>query len=192
MEANRARHRWTYEEYARLPQPSEARGTRFEVIDGELYVTPGPSLGHQRIYTDLLTLLNGFAKSNGLGEVFGSPFDVLFGEGDYVEPDIMFVRRGREHILGQRGIEGPPDLVVEVLSPSTAARDLGIKLDRYRHFGVAEYWVVDPEERTIQLWRFTDGAREPVTLGAAETLRWQPLADGPGLDISLTELFGTR
>jgi Uma2 family endonuclease len=145
MEANRARHRWTYEEYARLPQPSEARGTRFEVIDGELYVTPGPSLRHQRLVIQLTTLLHGFVRENRLGEVLISPFDVLFAEGDYVEPDVMYVRSGREHILTERGIEGPPDLLVEVLSPSTAARDLGIKLDRYRHFGVAEYWVIDPE-----------------------------------------------
>lgn len=192
MEANRARHRWTYEEYARLPKPSEARGTRFEVIDGELYVTPSPSLRHQRVFTDLVTLLNVFVRSHRLGEVFGSPFDVLFGEGDYFEPDIMFVRSGREHILAERGIEGPPDLLVEVLSPSTAARDLGIKLDRYRLFGVVEYWVIDPDERTVLVWRLADGASEPLALVLADTLRWQPLAGGPLLEISLPELFGIR
>lgn len=189
MEANRARHRWTYEEYARLPQPSEARGTRFEVIDGELYVTPGPSLRHQRIFLDLVTLLHAFARSNGLGEVFASPFDVLFGEGDYVEPDIMFVRRGREDIVTERGIEGPPDLLVEVLSPSTAARDLGIKLERYRHFGVGEYWVVDPDERSVFVWQLADGASEPLALGPADTLRWQPVAGGPVLEISVADVM---
>jgi Uma2 family endonuclease len=192
MEANRARYRWTYEEYARLPQPSEARGTRFEVIDGELYVTPGPSRRHQRIGIRLTTLLHRFAEENSLGEVLISPFDVLFGEGDYVEPDIMFVRRDREDIVSDRGIEGPPDLLVEVLSPSTAARDLGIKLDRYRLFGVAEYWVIDPEECTVLVWRLADGASEPVALRAADTLRWQPLAGGPVLDISVAELLRTR
>lgn len=189
METNRARHRWTYEEYARLPQPSEARGTRFEVIDGDLYVTPSPSLRHQEIVTDLVTLLNVFVRSNRLGRVLGSPFDVIFAEGDYVEPDIMFVRSGREDILTQRGIEGPPDLLVEVLSPSTAARDLRIKLDRYRLFGVAEYWVVDPDERTVRVWRLADGASEPVTLGPADTLRWRPIDGGPTLETSVAELF---
>lgn len=189
MEANRARHRWTHEEYARLPQPKEARGTRFEVMDGELYVTPGPSRRHQRIFTDLVTLLNVFAQSNHLGEVFASPFDVLFGEGDYVEPDIMFVRSAREEIVTERGIEGAPDLLVEVLSPSTAARDLGIKPDRYRHFGVAEYWVIDPDERTVLVWRFADDASAPLALGTADTLRWQPLASGPVLEISVGELL---
>jgi Uma2 family endonuclease len=192
MEANRARHRWTYDEYARLPQPSEVRGTRFEVIDGELYVTPGPSLRHQRIFTDLVTRLNVFVQSNRVGEVFGSPFDVLFGEGDYVEPDIMFVRSGREDIVTERGIEGPPDLLVEVLSPSTAERDLGIKLDRYRLFGVAQYWVIDPEERRVLVWRLAEGASAPLTLGPADTLRWQPIEGGPLLEISVAELFRDR
>lgn len=189
MEANRARHRWTYEEYARLPQPSEARGTRFEVIDHELYVTPGPSRRHQRIFTDLVTLLNVFVRSNRLGEVFGSPFDVIFGEGDYVEPDIMFVQRGRGEIVTERGIEGPPDLLVEVLSPSTAARDLGIKLDRYRLFGVGEYWAIDPDERTVGVWRLSEGASESLVLGPADTLRWQPVAGGPVLEISVAEVL---
>jgi len=191
MEANRTRHRWTYEEYARLPQPSEARGTRFEVIDGELYVTPGPSLRHQLIVTELTALLYRFVEANGLGKVLVSPFDVLFAEGDYVEPDIMFVRAGREDILTERGIEGPPDLLIEVLSPSTAARDLGIKLDRYRLFGVTEYWVIDPDERTVLVWRLADGASEPISLGMADTLRWQPLADGPLFEISVAQLFKT-
>jgi Uma2 family endonuclease len=192
MEANRTRQRWTYEEYAQLPQPSEARGTRFEVIDGELYVTPGPSRRHQRIVTRLSGLLDRFVEENGLGEVLVSPFDVLFAEGDCVEPDIVFVRSDREDILTERGAEGPPDLLVEVLSPSTAGRDRGIKLDRYRLFGVAEYWVIDPDEPTVQVWRLGDGAIEPLALGPADTLRWQPLAGGPLREISVAELLRTR
>lgn len=192
MDVNRARQRWTYEDYARLPQPSEARGTRFEVIDGDLHVTPSPSLRHQGIVTDLVTLLNVFVRSNRLGNVFVSPLDVIFGEGDYVEPDIVFVRSGREDILTKRGVEGPPDLLVEVLSPSTAARDLGIKLDRYRLFGVTEYWVIDPDECTVLVWRLAEGANEPLALGWADTLRWRPLALGPLLEISVAELFRTQ
>ena len=189
MEANRARHRWTYEEYARLPQPSEARGTRFEVIDGELYVTPGPSRRHQQIVVRLTTLLHRFVEENGLGEVLVSPFDVLFAEGDYVEPDLLFVRSDRLGILTERGAEGPPDLLVEILSPSTSARDLGLKLDRYRLFGVAEYWVIDPDERALRVWRLAGGASEPLALAPADTLRWQPVADGPVLAISVAELL---
>lgn len=191
MEANRTRHRWTYEEYVRLPQPSEARGTRFEVIDGELYVTPGPSRRHQRIVVRLTALLHRFVEENLLGEVLVSPFDVLFAEGDYVEPDLLFVRSDRLEILTERGAEGPPDLLVEVISPSTSARDLGLKLDRYRLFGVAEYWVIDPDERAVLVWRRADGASEPLALAPADTLRWQPHAGGPVLEISVAELLRT-
>jgi Uma2 family endonuclease len=189
MEANRSRHRWTYEEYARLPTPGEAGGTRFEVIDGELYVTPSPGMNHQRIVTDLVTLLNVFVQSHALGRVFVSPLDVLFGEGDYVEPDILFVRTGRARIITERGVEGAPDLVVEVLSPSTRGRDRSIKLERYRHFGVGEYWIVDPEQSTVEVWKLAAPAALPVTLTTLDTLRWSPSGGEPTLEISLTELF---
>jgi len=192
MEANRSRHRWTYEEYARLPTPSEAGGTRFEVIDGELYVAPSPGRRHQEIVTHLVSLLHAFARSNGLGKVFVSPFDVLLGEGDYMEPDILFVLEARAGILSERGVEGAPDLVVEVLSPSTRGRDRSIKLERYRHFGVAEYWIIDPDRRTVELWKQAARAAQPITLAAADTLRWSPSGDEPTLEISLSELFDEK
>ncbi|MEQ1855408.1 MAG: Uma2 family endonuclease [Longimicrobiales bacterium] len=76
-----------------------------------------------------------------------------------------------------------------MLSPSTAARDRGLKLDRYRHFGVPEYWVVDPEARTIEVWHFAQGASEPVAFATGDTLRWEPLPDGPTLDVSVDSVF---
>ena len=174
MEARGKSMRWTYAEFARLPSEGS---TRYEVIAGELVVTPAPSLRHQRIATDLVTLLNEFVREHGLGEVYAGPVDVLFAEGDYLEPDIVFVRRDRRAILSDRGIEAAPDLVVEVLSPSTADRDRGIKLDRYRHFGVAEYWVVDPDARAIEVWRPGGEAAGPEVFGSHDRMRWRP---GPG------------
>jgi Uma2 family endonuclease len=91
-----------------------------------------------------------------------------------------------------RGVEGPPDLVVEVLSPSTADRDRGIKLERYRLYGVPAYWVVDPDERTLELWDLAGGATKPIVLGAADTLRWTPLGSAATLEIVLAELFGAE
>ena len=192
MEANRSRRRWTYAEYASLPVPSEARGTRYEVIDGALFVTPSPTRSHQEIVGHLFWQLYGFSRGHGLGKVFVSPFDVLFGEGDYVEPDIVFVGRERVGIVSERGVEGPPDLVVEVLSTSTRARDRGIKLERYRHFGVAECWVIDPERGVVDVWKLAAGAPEPITLRAADTLRWIPIHGGPTLEISVGELFAAE
>ncbi|HSH74543.1 MAG TPA: Uma2 family endonuclease [Longimicrobiales bacterium] len=186
MEAKSTRQRWTYAEFARLPSEGS---TRYEVIGGELFVTPAPTVRHQRIVMRLSTLLYSFAREHGLGEVFGSPLDVLFAEGDYVEPDILFVRSGRADLLSDRGVEGAPDLVVEVLSPATAARDRGLKLERYRHHGVPEYWIVDPDERCVETWRLAQQADKPVVVGPAGTLRWQPVEHGAALEIPVAELF---
>jgi Uma2 family endonuclease len=140
----------------------------------------------------LFRSLGGFAEEKELGEVFISPLDVLFAEGDYLEPDILFVRRGRDEVLTDRGIEGPPDLVVEVLTPSTEARDRGIKLDRYRLYEVPEYWIVDPDERTIHVWKLAEGSDEPAVHGPAGTLSWTPIEGAATLEIDLTELLGTE
>jgi Uma2 family endonuclease len=189
VEAKSTRQRWTYSEFARLPSEGS---TRYEIIDGELVVTPSPTGRHQRIVTDMVTLLNVFVRSHDLGQLFTGPLDVLFAEGDYLEPDILFVRGDRAQLVTDRGVEGPPDLVVEVVSPSTAARDRGIKLERYRLYGVPEYWVVDPEERTVEVWDLANEANEPARHGSAETLRWTPDQGGATLEIELAELFGTE
>lgn len=174
MEARSKSMRWTYAEFARLPSEGS---TRHEIIAGELVVTPGPGRRHQRIATDLVMLLNAFVREHDLGEVFAGPFDVLFAEGDYMEPDLVFVRRDRLSILSDRGVEAAPDLIVEILAPSTAGRDRGIKLERYRHFGVPEYWVVDPDARAIEVWRLARDATGPEVFGPRDRLRWRP---GPG------------
>jgi Uma2 family endonuclease len=186
MEAKSTRKRWTYAEFARLP---ESGSTRYEIIDDELFVTPSPGVRHQRIVKRLLVALDRFVEAHELGEVFVSPFDVLFGEGDYVEPDVLFVRKDRSGVVTDRGIDGAPDLVVEVLSPSTEARDRGVKLDRYRHYGVPEYWILDPDARTLEVWRLGEGAGEPQALSEGDMLRWQPVVEGPGLEVPLSELF---
>ena len=187
MEANSTRRRWTYADFTRLPSETS---TRYEVIDGELFVTPGPALRHQGIVMHLASQLHVFARSHDLGQVFTGPLDVLFAEGDYFEPDIVFVQKDRAELLSERGVEGPPDLVVEILSPSTAARDRGIKLERYRLFGVPEYWVVDPDARTVEVWRLAENPRDPCVIGAADTLRWTPVSGGVTLQVPVAELLG--
>ena len=176
---------WTYAEFARLPSEG---GTRHEVVGGELVVTPAPGVRHQDVVSGLLVRLRTFAESNGLGTVLAGPIDVLFGEGDYLEPDLVVVLKGSAHLLSDRGIEGPPDLVVEVASPSTAARDRGIKLERYRAHGVPEYWVVDPELRTVEVWRFGAGSDEPAVHRPGDVVRWSP-ADGVHLDLDVEGLL---
>lgn len=190
MEANPARTRWTYAEFARLPDSGSARQ---EVIGDELVVTPAPSLHHQRIAGRLFARLFHFVEGQGLGEVFPAPLDVLLGEGDYLQPDLVFVRKERAaHILSDRGVEGAPDLVVEILSPATEARDRGIKLDRYRLYGVDEYWILDPVGRAIEVWSFGAGATSPVLFQADNRFRWTPAGASEPLVIELRELFAPR
>lgn len=185
MEANRSRTRWTYAEFARLPSEGN---TRYEVIDGELAVTPAPTGAHQVVVSNLMWILGTFVREHALGIVLPSPIDVLFGEGDYVEPDVVFVRTERRHLIGDRGIEGAPDLVIEILSPSTAHRDRGIKLERYRHFRVPEYWIVDLEAASVEVWRLADRVETPDIVPADGTLRWTPVTGGPTLEMSPSEI----
>lgn len=186
MEAHRTHPRWTWTEFARLPSGG---GARHEVIAGELFVAPAPGLTHQAVVTDLVTLLNSFVRTHELGRVFSGPVDVLFAEGDYLEPDIVFVGAGREGLLTERGIEGPPDLVVEVVSPSTESRDRGIKLDRYRRYGVGEYWVVDPAAGSIEVWLLAAGATDPQIFGRPDVLRWSAAAGVAPLEVRLADLL---
>jgi Uma2 family endonuclease len=187
MEAHRTSTRWTYAEFARLPSEG---GKRHEIIAGELFVTPAPALRHQRVVGRIMILLGGFVDAHGLGTVFPGPVDVLFAEGDYLEPDLVFVARGHEALLSDRGIEGPPDLVVEVLSPSTEARDRGLKLDRYRRFGVGEYWIVDPDGRTVEVWKLAAGAEAPLVLSGEELIPWTPVPGGETLHAPVEQVFG--
>ena len=91
------------------------------------------------------------------GEVFSAPLLVEFpGTGDRVQPDLLFVTNEKRSILGEKQVLGAPDLVVEILSPSTAHRDRGIKLDLYARHGVRQYWIVDPDEDVVDVWRFAD------------------------------------
>jgi Uma2 family endonuclease len=185
MEANRSRMRWTYDEYMRLPTSGSMR---FEVIDGELAVTAAPSGQHQRMVTNLIVTLGPFVHKRRLGTLLVGPIDVLFAAGDYLQPDVVFVKADREHLVSSRGIEGPPDLVVEILSPSTAHRDRGIKLARYRHFGVPDYWIVDLGAGAIERWRLGEEAQSPEVTRAGDHLRWTPVVGGPTLEIPIVEV----
>ena len=181
MAARLAARRWSYAEFARLPDD----GNRYEVINGEVCMTPAPRPIHQIIAARLTVLFSNFATEHDLGWVLPGPIDVLFAEGDYLEPDLVFVRRERGGIISDRGIEGPPDLVVEILSGSTAERDRGIKRQRYAWFGVPQYWVVDPEAKHIEVYRMTNDPSTPEI--AREQLTWQLHPGAPVLTMDVQE-----
>ena len=157
---------WTVEMVRALPND----GNRYEVIDGELYVTPAPSWTHQRAVLELAVLLRPYLHEHFLGDVIISPADVLFGPRNMVEPDLFVVPlvdgaapRAWEQV-------GRLLLAVEVLSPSTRRTDRGPKLDLYQRKGVPEYWIVDVDNRRIDRWRPNDTAPETLT----DTMPWQP------------------
>ncbi|HEU4885652.1 MAG TPA: Uma2 family endonuclease, partial [Longimicrobium sp.] len=136
----------------------------------------------------LLTRMYPAEEDLGLGIVFPGPFDVLFGDGDFIEPDGIFVRRDRAEIIKDHGIEGAPDLVVECVAPETAERDRGLKRERYALLGVPEYWVFDADQRTLEIYR-NDGTAADRPEVVRNRWTWQPDPDGPVLELNLIEIL---
>jgi Uma2 family endonuclease len=174
---------WTYAEFARLPDD----GNRYEVIAGELEVTPSPRPKHQDLVGALAELLRPFVRRHRLGKIYPGPIDVLFAEGDYLVPDLVFVRREQLGTVTDRGVESAPDLVVEVLSRSTAVRDRGVKRERYAHYGVSEYWIIDLDRRRVEVYRLREDTIQPTIV--ADRLSWQPVEGGPVLELNVADLF---
>ena len=175
----------TYDDFVLFPDD----GQRHELIDGEHYVTPSPIVKHQRITFNLSGLLWQYLQTHPVGHGFAAPCDVVFSEFDVVEPDLLFISAAREQVLTAKNVQGAPDLVVEVGSPSTRRRDETIKLRLYERFGVAEYWAIDPELDTIEVFRHVDAWYQRVaelSLEAGEVLT-SPLF--PDLKLPLSKIF---
>jgi Uma2 family endonuclease len=185
MPLDAATLRWAYEE---LPEFPEGDGHRYEYIAGELVVTRFSSPRHQEVIGRLLFLMHQLAKAHQLGRVCLGPVDIVFAIGDLMAPDLAFVRRDRLAIIGERAIEAPPDLIVEVVHEVTEVRDRGIKRERYALYGVPEYWIVDPWKGQVDLYRLAEDADVPTTLTAG-TFEWRPVPEGPTLTIDVAELF---
>jgi Uma2 family endonuclease len=173
---------FTYADYLLLPEES-----RYELLDGDLFLTPAPTTGHQRVSRNLSFLLHDFVQNRRLGEVLPAPCDVVLSETNVVQPDILFVSAERLSIIGEKNVAGPPDLVVEVLSAGTEERDRTLKTKLYARFGVRELWVADPKAKTVALFVLSgEGYRQEAVFGVGEILR-SPLL--PGLEISLDDVF---
>lgn len=173
----------TYEDLRRTPDD----GNRYELIAGELIVSPAPTLNHGRIEQRLSLLLGQHVETNGLGEVFTAPVDVRFSRHNTVQPDLLFIRKDRIDQLDRGAvIEGAPDLVVEIISPRSRGGDRIRKAALYADFGVPEYWLVDPMERTVDVLRLVEGEYRPVEADAEGRLGSIVLA---GLMIDPSDLF---
>lgn len=180
-----AQGEWTYEDYLRLPED----GNRYEVIRGFLYVSPAPLPEHQYAAFELAARLRGFVRENGCGIVYTAPLDVVLpvGIASPVQPDVMFFRKGNEPRRGTI-FEGVPDLIAEALSPKTSRRDRTVKLEAYRDAGVSEYWLLDPDERTVAVYVLERGKgyAERVRGGVGDEA-WSSIL--PGFRVNVSDLF---
>ena len=153
---------WTYADYERLPND----GKRYEIIRGILYVANAPNYKHQYAVTKLVSKLDYHIETHNLGIVITAPFEVhLSAEARPIQPDILFIAKAKLPHPAIQFFESAPDLVVEVLSPSTRRRDQSIKLDVYEQAGVREYWIVDPETEALTIYMLPEGGREYVLKG---------------------------
>lgn len=178
--------RLTYDDFVQFPDD----GKRHELIDGEHYVSPSPNTKHQTVLGNLLGSIWSFLRTQPIGRVFAAPFDVVFSDFDVVEPDLLFISKAREAaVLTAANVQGAPDLVVEIGSPSTRKVDETLKRRMYERFGVAEYWIVDPELDEIKVYRRAGDRFERVALLSVEQgdVLTSPLF--PSLELPLADLF---
>ncbi|KWT94372.1 Uma2 family endonuclease [Candidatus Magnetominusculus xianensis] len=178
---------WTYEKYLTLGDE-----TRSEIIEGDLSMTPTPGFSHQHVTAGLLLILGHYIEKTGVGFIVTAPTDVILSDYNVVQPDLLFVAKNRRGIIKERGVFGPPDLVVEIISPSSHYRDVHVKTSLYERFGVAEFWIVNPFMKSIEVLLlsaercyalFSDGC---LMADGKEKVVSSVLA---GLTVDLTEVF---
>ena len=175
---------WTYDDFLRLPDD----GVRYEIIDGVLYMTNAPDPEHQHAVVQIVVAIENLVRAGNLGVVYTAPIEVhLPGIAQPVQPDVLFVAQARRAIVKPKFIEGAPDLIVEVLSPSTNRLDRRIKFDAYERAGVREYWIVNPKLRSVEVYTLVRG--EYVLhgeYGPAEQVASEVL---PGLQLLTNTVF---
>ena len=148
----------TYEDYSKTPE-----WERYELIDGELTELTSPRIAHQRFLAKLYRFVSAFVEDNQLGEIFFAPTDVVLDDTSTFQPNLFFVSNERADIITPENIQGAPDLVVEILSPSTQSRDWGIKRDLYARHGVKEYWVASTDEERVWILLLGENGLYAVT-----------------------------
>ena len=173
--------RWTYEEYYKLDDDQ-----RYEIIDGKMLMAPAPDTWHQDWSRKLFRLLDRFVVNNRLGEVFYAPIDLVFDEENTVQPDIVFIAAANLQIIQRRAIFGVPDMLVELVSPSSVRRDRYDKKAVYARFGVKEYWIGDPANQALEIHTLKEGRYE--LHGCADEKGKLTSLVLPGLEFDLTEI----
>jgi Uma2 family endonuclease len=172
---------WTYDDLLALPEDD----LRHEIIDGEHVVSPAPFTKHQIVAGNIYGELFIYLRQNPIGRVFAAPYDVVFAPDNVSEPDVVYISNERASIITEKNVQGPPDLVVEVISETGRRRDEVQKKALYERFGVTEYWIADPNVDSMRVHR-RGAYDEPVTLRSGDVLT-SPLF--PRLTIDVATLF---
>lgn len=139
---------YTYQDYLELPDD----GNRYEIIEGELIMSPAPYTIHQEVSLNIVVELANFIRKKKIGKIYYAPTDIILSDINIVQPDILFISKENLQIITEKNIKGVPDLIIEIISPSTGYHDLRGKKDIYEKFGVKEYWLVDPQKRWVELY----------------------------------------
>ena len=176
----------TFEQFRELPSD----GKRYELIHGEVHVTPSPATRHQFALQNLYESLGPYVHKNHLGEVCLAPLDVRLGEETVLQPDLIFVSNARAGIIQEDWIAGSPDLAVEVLSPSTAGHDRATKLPIYAEARVPKVWLIDPQAKTVEVLTLQGAKYLVEATYAGHHLLTSNLF--PGWQLSLDDLFDFR
>ena len=179
--------RLTYADYVRFPDD----GLRHEIIEGEHYVTPSPVSRHQVILGDLYYLMRKHLETHPIGEVFLSPLDVLLSDTNVFVPDLLYVSRERSWLITSKNLQGPPDLVVEILSPGTKSRGRTLKREVYERTGVDEYWLVDPDHDEVEVFRRAGAVFLPPLRYQKSDVLTTPLLPGFELPLEQALRLGT-
>ncbi len=174
--------KYTHNDLLAMPEDGKQR----EIIDGELYVTPSPVNRHQMILFNLTLEFGKFLEAHPLGKLRFAPMDVILSEHDVLEPDLLLVLNEHQDVL-QDWVRGAPDLVVEILSPSTELRDRGIKMKAYARYGISEYWIVDPSAEVVEVYRLAPQGFQLAAKCAKDGVVDTPLL--PGFSLPVAAIF---
>lgn len=177
--------RYAYSDYLALPD----NGKRHEIIEGELFMTPAPGVFHQIILSNVEEILRKFVRTNNLGIVLVAPTDVILSDQDIVQPDLLFIASSRRSIITEKNINGAPDLIVEILSERTRVVDQKQKRQLYEKYGVKEYWMIDVEEKTVEILTLVQGRYASLGVIRDGYIRSQLLQ---GLEAALIDVFSTK
>lgn len=182
MTAITARKRTTYADYLKIDD-----NNRYEILNGELCMVPAPSTDHQGVSRNLEFLIWNFVKKKGLGKVFDAPIDIVFDDDEVFQPDIVFIKSENQGIIHKTAIHGIPDLIVEIVSPSSTFYDTVEKKEIYRKYGVKEYWLIFPEERVIEILTLERGEYLEFCKSKKEGIVKSGVLEG--LEINSQEVF---